>query len=91
MKTFLIITQALYALCLAGWFIVWAMSVMVFDNGVQFWNSLYFITVSVFPIVVLACSVIAWVFRVRRRRLAIIVNLIPMLWIAAFGIFILSV
>jgi peptidoglycan/LPS O-acetylase OafA/YrhL len=89
MKTFLVISQTIFAFCLIPWLMVWGMSFMVFDAGVHFWNSFFFITISVFPIAVVGCSILAWLLRMRRRRIAIIVNLIPILWIGGLGLFLL--
>jgi len=89
MKPYLIVSQVLYAICLLPWFFVWAMSVMVFDQGIHYWNTLYFVLVTVFPIVALVSSVLAWVFRKRRPRAAATVNSLPLVWIVSFGTFML--
>ncbi|MDQ0192064.1 magnesium-transporting ATPase (P-type) [Paenibacillus wynnii] len=86
MKPFLVITQLIYTGCLVAWLVVWLMSFMVFDSGVSFWNSLFFLLVSLFPVAVVVCSIIAWVVHKRRPRTAITLNLIPMLWVVSFGV-----
>jgi len=48
MKTFLIISQSVYAFCMIAWLLVWMMSFMVFDSGVYFWNTILFITISMY-------------------------------------------
>lgn len=90
MKVFLTISQLIYALCLVPWLFVWGMSVMVFDAGIHFWNSFYFTIISLFPVAALGCSILAWILRVRRRRAAVLINLIPMLWIIGFSVILLA-
>ncbi|WP_379136318.1 hypothetical protein [Paenibacillus sp. sgz500958] len=91
MKPFLIISQVIYTACLVAWIIIWLMSFMLFDSGIFFWNSFFFVLISLFPVAVLACSLTAWIVRKRRPRTAIAVNLIPMLWIVSFaGIMVMS-
>jgi uncharacterized membrane protein len=89
MKPFLIVSQAIYAICLLPWFFVWTMSVMAFDQGFHVWNTLYFAFVTVFPVVALVSSILAWVFLKRKPRAAATVNCLPLVWIVAFGIFML--
>jgi peptidoglycan/LPS O-acetylase OafA/YrhL len=88
MKPFLVITQAIYALCLVAWLFVWFMSFMLFDNGTHLWNSLIFLLISLFPIAVVGSSITAWILRSHRRQTAIAINLIPILWIVPFVVFI---
>lgn len=90
MKKFLVITQAIYALSLLAWIFVWIMSFMVFDQGIALWNTLFFLVITIYPIVVVACSALGWFQRNRRQRLAITLNLIPLLWIIPFVVFLLT-
>jgi len=85
MKPFLVISQLFYAVCLVGWLVVWMMSFMLFDSGIFFWNSFMFVLISLFPVAVVVCSILSWIFHKRRRRAAVILNLIPMIWVVAFG------
>ena len=89
MKPFLIVSQAIYAICLLPWFFVWAMSVMAFDQGFHYWNTLYFALVTVFPVVALVSSILAWALRKRKPRAAAAVNVLPLVWIVGFGMFLL--
>jgi len=85
-KLFLLISQIIYALGLLPWLFIWGMSVMVFDAGVYLGNTLFFIAISAYPIAVIGCSITAWLLRLRRRRTAIFVNLLPVLWILGIGL-----
>lgn len=85
MKTYLVISQIIYTCALAPWLIIWAMSTMVFDSGIHLSNSFFFILITIYPLALLACGITAWVIRNRRRRTAILVNLIPSLWIIGIG------
>ncbi|WP_426452750.1 hypothetical protein ACP26L_12020 [Paenibacillus sp. S-38] len=85
MRTYLLVSQCLYAISLIGWFLVWSLSFMVFDQGIALWNTLFFLSISAYPVAVLGCSIAAWILRTRRRRTAIAVNLVPLIWIAAVG------
>jgi hypothetical protein len=84
MKPYLIISQILYVLSLVPWFVIWGLSFMSFDSGVNLANSSFVLAISLFPVAVIVGSILAWVFRVKKQRFAIMINLIPMLWIIAF-------
>lgn len=84
MKAFLVITQLFYALSLIYWLIFWAMSAMMFDGGVYVWNSLLYFVITVYPVAILVCSIVAWVQHARKPRMATIFNLIPMLWVIVY-------
>lgn len=89
MRLFLVISQLLYVLSLGPWVVIWMMSFMSFDSGIGLWNSLFVITIGIYPIAILVCSILAWVKRVHKRRQAIIINLVPSLWIIAFKLLML--
>jgi hypothetical protein len=84
MKLYLIISQILYALSLIPWFVIWGLSFMSFDSGVNLANGSFVLTITLYPVAVIICSILAWVFRVKKKRSSIIINLLPMLWILAF-------
>jgi len=86
MKIFLIISQFVYAVCLLPWFIIFGLSFMSFDNGINWGNSAFVIGIGAYPIFVIICSAVAWILRKRKKTFAIIVNLIPMVWIIGLGI-----
>jgi len=86
MKSFLIIVQLLYLLCIIPWLLIWGVSFMGFDQGISFFNVALVIVIGVYPLVVLICCIIAWVLRKRRQRMSIIVNLVPMLWVIGIGL-----
>jgi len=89
MRLFLIVSQILYLGSLIPWFIIWAMSFMSFDGGVNVSNVSFVLGISLYPIAVIACSILAWVFRVKRKRQSLVVNLIPLLWVISFLCFVL--
>ena len=89
MRLFLIVSQILYLGSLIPWFIIWAMSFMSFDGGVNVSNVSFVLWISFYPIAVIACSILAWVFRVKRKRQSLVVNLIPLLWVISFLCFVL--
>ncbi|MDQ1147767.1 hypothetical protein QE429_004594 [Bacillus sp. SORGH_AS 510] len=84
MKLYLIISQILFALSLIPWFIIWGLSFMSFDSGVNLANSSFVLAISLYPVAVIVGSIIAWVFRVKKKRFAIMINLVPLLWIIVF-------
>ncbi|WP_257967986.1 hypothetical protein [Peribacillus deserti] len=59
---------------------------MSFDNGVYIGNSAFVLAIGAYPLAVVICSILAWWLRGRSKRKAAIVNLIPMLWIVAYGL-----
>ncbi len=86
MKIFLVLSQILYVLCTLPWLIIWGLSFMSFDNGFGLGNVSFVLAIGLYPVAVLICSIIAWILHVRKRRGALIVNLIPMLWILFLGV-----
>ncbi|MGG0739719.1 hypothetical protein [Niallia taxi] len=81
MRAYLIITQIVYVLCLIPWFPIWGLSFMSFDGGFSFYNILFVLIISLYPVAVIACTIFSWIFRKKRKTAAIIINLIPMLWV----------
>jgi ATP/ADP translocase len=89
MRTYLIISQIIYLLAILPWSIFLMMSSMAFDNGFSTWNITFVGAILLYPIAVIVCSILAWVFRRKHRKVVIYINLIPFLWfLAAFVFFI---
>ncbi|HYK74242.1 MAG TPA: hypothetical protein VEV44_14195 [Pseudoneobacillus sp.] len=86
MKTFLIISQLVYLLCIIPWLPIWGLSFMSFDNGIALGNVTFVSAIGLYPIAVIICSIFAWLLRIRKMGIAIILNLIPMLWIVSIGL-----
>jgi hypothetical protein len=84
MRLFLIISQILYILSFIPWFVIWTMSFMSFDSGVSLSNVVFVLVITLYPISVITCSILSWLFRVKRKRLSLIIDLIPMLWVISF-------
>ena len=55
-------------------------------NSFGLGNVSFVLAIGLYPVAVLICSIIAWILHVRKRRGALIVNLIPMLWILFLGV-----
>lgn len=86
MKIYLIIIQAFYVVTLLPWFIIWGLSFMVFDNGFSIWGISIMIVVSLYPIAVVICSILPWVFKKRLKSLTIFfISSIPLLWVITLG------
>ncbi|WP_253905477.1 hypothetical protein [Bacillus sp. THAF10] len=62
---------------------------MAFDNGIAFWNSLFVLTISAYPLAVIICSIFAWVLHNKKKRAAVVINLIPMVWVIGVGMLVL--
>lgn len=86
-KPFLVIIQILYVLSLLPWFVIWGLSFMSFDAGIGFYNALFVLVITIYPIVVVVSSIFAWVFRKKRRRLSIILSVLPSVWVISFTLF----
>lgn len=86
-KPFLVITQILYVLSLLPWFVIWGLSFMSFDAGIGFYNTLFVLVITIYPIVVVVSSIFAWVFHLKKRRLSICLSLLPMIWVISFILF----
>ena len=89
MKSYLLISQILYVLSFIPWFVIWGLSFMSFDNGMNAANVSFVLVISLYPIAVIVASILSWVFRVKRKRFAVLINLLPMLWIIGFLSFML--
>ncbi|WP_445491727.1 hypothetical protein [Niallia sp. 03133] len=86
MLKFLVISQIFYLICIVPWLVIFGLSFMSFDGGVNFFNVAFVIGIGLYPIAVILCSIFAWFLRERSKRVAIILNLVPMLWVAGLGI-----
>lgn len=84
MLVYLIVSQVLFICSLLPWIIIWGMSFMSFDAGIGLYNSLFVLTITVYPLAIIICSILAWIFRVKKKRFAIIINLVPLLWVISF-------
>lgn len=91
MKLYLIVTQAVYFLTLFPWFVIWGLSFMSFDAGFSTLAVTIVSIVSLYPVAVLVCSILGWVLHSKKKRAAIILNSIPLLWITAFIVLMVSV
>ena len=85
MKIYLVIIQVIYLLCLIPWLPIWGLSFMSFDGGFSFYNILFVLIVSLYPVAFIVCTILSWIFRNKRKKTAIIINLIPIIWVAAFA------
>lgn len=88
-RIFLISTQVFYALCLFPWYFAFAISLWALDGGLNFSNGLFFVVTILYPVAVIFCSIFAWVCRIKKKRLAIILNCIPLLWIIGYPVLLL--
>ncbi|MGP7818726.1 hypothetical protein [Niallia sp. 01092] len=86
MKTFLVISQIFYLLCTIPWLVVFGFSFMSFDSGIHVFNVAFVVGIGLYPIAVVFCSIFAWFLQERSKRVAIIINLVPMVWIAGLGL-----
>ncbi|MCD9025253.1 hypothetical protein [Cohnella silvisoli] len=86
MKKFLVISQVIYLLCVIPWVFIWGISFMGFDQGFSWYAVALVVGIGVYPIAVILCSIFAWKLRKHRKRAAIIVNLIPMVWVLGIGL-----
>lgn len=84
MKPYLIISQILYVLSLIPWVAIWGLSFMSFDNGMNAANISFVLVISLYLVAVIVGSILSWVFRVKKKRFAVWINLLPLLWIIAF-------
>jgi hypothetical protein len=86
LKTYLVITQIVYLLFMIPWLFAWGISFMSFDQGFHWSNVAFVAGIGIYPIAAIVCSIFAWRFRKRSQRAAIILNLMPMIWILGLGI-----
>lgn len=86
MRTFFVISQIIYLPCIIPWLLIWGISFMGFDSGVSGGAITLVSIIGVYPLVVIACSIMAWVYHRKRKRLAFILNLVPLIWVLGIGI-----
>lgn len=84
MKLYLIISQILYVLSLIPWVVIWGLSFMSFDNGMNIANVSFVLAISLYTVAVIVGSILSWVFRVKKKRFSVLINLLPLLWIIVF-------
>lgn len=84
MIVFLIISQVIYMVSLLPWLVVFGLSFMSFDAGFGFYNIAFVGGIAAYPLAMVACTILAWVFRLRNKRVAVIINCIPLLWLIGF-------
>jgi hypothetical protein len=58
---------------------------MGFASGINWFSTTLVVGIGLYPIAVIICSILAWVYRRHRLHTAIIVNLVPMLWVLLVG------
>lgn len=58
---------------------------MGFASGINWFSTTLVVGIGLYPVAVIVCSILAWLFRTKRKRTAVIVNLIPMLWVLVVG------
>jgi hypothetical protein len=86
MKFYLISIQAFYLISLIPWFLIWGLSFMVFDNGISAWGVSIMVIVSLYPVAVIICSILSWLFREKLKSLTIFfIRSIPLLWVITLG------
>lgn len=84
MIIFLIISEVIYVASLLPWLIMFGLSFMSFDAGFGFANIAFVGGIALYPLAVIICSILGWVYRLRKKRIAIIIHCIPMIWIISF-------
>lgn len=85
MKSYLIFTQLLYAICLIPWIFVWGLSFMSLDQGFGAGNVAFVVGIGLYPVAAIASSILSWRFRKRQPKLAAGLNLIPLVWVLVLG------
>ncbi|WP_419875038.1 hypothetical protein [Candidatus Pristimantibacillus sp. PTI5] len=89
----LLISQILFGLFTLVWLFVALMSVMMFDNpGTEnvFWPVLLFIVNWLYPVALILSIIVSWVlYRYDKMKTAVIIAMIPLLWVLAIGGFML--
>lgn len=89
----LLISQILFGLFTLVWLFVALMSVMMFDNpGTEnvFWPVLLFIVNWLYPVALILSIIVSWVlYRYNKMKTAVIIAMIPLLWVLAIGGFML--
>lgn len=68
MRVYLIMTQIVYVLCLIPWLPIWGLSFMSFDGGFSFYNILFVLIISLYPVAVIACTILSWIFRKKEKQ-----------------------
>lgn len=88
----LIVSQVLAALSLLPWLLIAGLSVMAFDAGFTTEAALFVGAIWAYPLLPLACSIVAWVFYMKHRmRGAVIATSIPMVIVLPLMLYMLYI
>jgi hypothetical protein len=89
----MLISQIFFGLFTLVWLFVALMSVMMFDNpGTEnvFWPVLLFIVNWLYPVALILSIIVSWVlYRYNKMKTAVIIAIIPLIWVLAIGGFML--
>nr|WP_106782511.1 hypothetical protein [Lysinibacillus timonensis] len=84
MRLYLIATQIVYFVTLIPWLILWAMAFIVISHASDMENAMLFSFLSIYPVVVIASSIIAWYFHSNKPFISLVLGLIPSIWIVYY-------
>lgn len=68
------------------WLLFWGISFMSFDQGFSWAAVGIVVGIGLYPVAAIVCAIFAWTLRKRRKRAAILINLIPLIWVLGLGI-----
>ncbi|MBP2001386.1 small-conductance mechanosensitive channel [Paenibacillus shirakamiensis] len=79
MKAYLITNQIVYLCTMPVWLYLLVITTMLFDNGDSLWAETMMTLVSLYPVVVILCSILSWiVFKKKlRARAPVILSVVP--------------
>ncbi|RKJ28312.1 hypothetical protein D7X33_42600 [Butyricicoccus sp. 1XD8-22] len=80
MRVYFIVTQMVYFLTILPWFLIWGLSLTTFGSGINLDNTLFVLTITVYPVVIVVCSIIAWYFHSKKPIASFFINFIPIIW-----------
>lgn len=84
MKLYLIATQSVYFVSLIPWLFFWVMAFILIMHAPTSQNTFYFLIITLYPVAVIICTIIAWYFHINKRTISIAINLIPAIWLIIY-------
>ncbi|SOC43275.1 hypothetical protein [Ureibacillus acetophenoni] len=86
MKLYLIATQSIYFVSLIPWLFFWVLAFILIMHDPTSQNTLYFMIITLYPVAVIICTIIAWYFHINKRSISIAINLIPAIWLIIYSL-----
>ena len=80
MRLYLIATQIVFYVAIIPWVFLWLMAFVLIMHSASTQNIVIFSLTSIYPVVLIVCTIFAWYFHMNKKSVSIAINLIPAIW-----------